>query len=593
MRRFFFVLILLILLFAMPCAAGDFALRGVWVSTVYNLDYPSRTGLSADALQAEADAILENAADWGLNAVFLQVRPAGDALYPSQIFPWSVWLSGTQGQAPEGRFDPLGYFIERAHGLDIEVHAWINPYRITRTARDSREAALAAISPDHPAHGMSEAVVLAEDGCLYFDPGRPESRALIAAGVQEILENYPVDGIHLDDYFYPSAGLDDSGTFAAFGAAFDGLGDFRRASVTQLIQMLQNTVKAHNENVDFGVSPFGIWANGSQHPEGSDTAGDSSHFSHYADTRSWVQEGLVDYIMPQLYWQIGSREADFETLLDWWSGVTECKGVNLYIGLAAYRGAAAETDSVWFEGGELLRQLEAMGQSAAQGVCLFRYRSLLENLTMAEGIAEVLRSPLPRPVPLPLLPTEMAFLTPEGTVLARAGGGFDVTFSGPAGVDVHVQLNGAPQALAYVGDGIYNGSIPVGAAVQAATALAQWELGGLVCVRILPLAVQVVETGAPVSITRIASRDANGGHEVSFTVDSPVVAALTRHGAAVELRMEPVAMAVLFEDDFLEAVSVRVEDGVCVYTLLLPVGQADCDAKLQWREEKVTVIFSD
>ena len=594
MRRLFFALLMVGLLVAAPCAAADFELRGVWVSTVYNLDFPSRTGLSADALRAEADAILENIAAWGLNSVFLQVRPAGDALYPSEIFPWSVWLTGTQGQAPDGGFDPLGYFIERAHGLEIEVHAWINPYRITRTARENQEAAFAAISPEHPARAMGEAVVLAEDGCLYFDPGRPESRALIVAGVQEILEKYPVDGIHLDDYFYPSAGMDDSGTFETFGAGFDSLGDFRRASVTQLIQMLYNTVKNHSEYVDFGVSPFGIWANVGQHPEGSDTAGDSSHFSHYADTRSWVREGLVDYIMPQLYWQVGSKEADFETLLDWWSAAVKDNGIDLYIGLAAYRAIDAGADSVWLEGAELVCQLECMESSAASGVCLFRYGSLVELPAMAARITRALATPLPQPAPLATRPHRVGLVSPEDTALVAAEGELDVTMSGPPGAGIHVLMAGAAATLREQHDGNFQGGLPAGReAAEAATPMAFWELDGLVCTEILPLKVRVVKTGGPVSLTRIASRTDAGGHLVSFTVDSPVVASVSQQGAAVEVRISPVAMAVLFEDDFFETLSVRTQGAVCVYTLMLPVGKADWEAELWWREDAVEVWVGD
>ena len=590
MRRLFFALLLMGLLMVVPSAAADFSMRGVWVSTVYNLDFPSRTGLSATELRAEADAILENAVAWGLNSVFLQVRPAGDALYPSEIFPWSVWLTGTQGRAPEGGFDPLAYFIERAHGLEIEVHAWINPYRITRTARESREAALAAISPEHPAHAMKEAVVLAEDGCLYFDPGRPESRALIVAGVQEILENYQVDGIHLDDYFYPSAGMDDSATFEAFGAGFANLGDFRRASVTQLIQMLRNTVKNHSEYVDFGVSPFGIWANSRQHPEGSDTAGDSSHFSHYADTRGWVHEGLVDYIMPQLYWQIGSQEADFEALLDWWCDAAEGKGVDLYIGLAAYRATEAEPGSVWFEGGEILRQLERMASSAAGGVCLFRYGSLAGLPAMTACISEALATPLPRPNPLVARPHTVGLVTPKETAQAAVGSALDITMSGPAGAGIHVLMAGAAATLRVQSDGSFHGELPAGNTVaEAATPMAFWELDGLVCTEILPLKVRIVKTGAPVSLARIVSRAADGGHLVSFAVDSPVVASVSQLSAAVEVRISPVAMAVLFEDDFFEAISVRIEGDACVYTLMLPVGKAHWEAELRWREDAVAV----
>ena len=175
MKKIILCLVLLTTLLAFPACAADAPLRGVWVSTVYHLDYPSKAGLSAQTLADEADAIIENAKAWGLNAVFLQVRPSGDALYLSDTQPWSALLSGKQGQSPAGGFDPLAYFVEQCHQNGLQLHAWLNPYRLTRTAAATREEALAQLCEDHPARALSDCLVFHTDGCLYLDPGRPRS----------------------------------------------------------------------------------------------------------------------------------------------------------------------------------------------------------------------------------------------------------------------------------------------------------------------------------------------------------------------------------------------------------------------------------
>lgn len=381
-------LILLCLLALLPparadagadAAAGLPEMRGVWVSSVYNLDYPSRTGLSQQALMQEADAIIADAGALGLNAVFLQVRPSADSLFRSEIFPWSACLSGVQGQAPDGGFDPLAYFIERCHAEGLELHGWINPYRVTRRRADSKEAALQQLAADHPARKTPELVVWHTDGCLYFDPGLPEAQALILAGIDEILTRYDIDGIHFDDYFYPGGDFDDHETFSRLGEGYASPEDFRRASVTALIGAVHDRVKARGGDVSFGVSPFGIWANDTSLPAGSATVGSQSYFDHYADSRTWVKEGLVDYIAPQLYWAIGSREGEFQTLLEWWQDCVSGTGVRLYAGLAAYRLTDAQPDSDWYGVTNLKEQLHMLAQKGADGALFFRYSAIRDH----------------------------------------------------------------------------------------------------------------------------------------------------------------------------------------------------------------------
>ena len=336
--------------------------RAVWVATISRLDYPSAAGLDEKNLAAEADAIVEAAADMGFDAVILQVRPSADALYPSELFPWSRYLSGTQGLAP-GDFDPLGYFISAAHARGLKLHAWINPYRVTASAAET-------LSPGHPASVHPEWTVR-YDGKLYFNPGLPEVRQLVVDGVREILENYPVDGIHLDDYFYPGRDFDDGTAYAAYGGGLS-LADWRRQNNDLLIEALHELVDSLRPAAAFGVSPCAIWANQSTRPEGSATSGYEALSDAYADTRGWVKKGWLDYIAPQIYFPVGHSAADFEVLAKWWSETVRGTGVRLYIGQAVY-----QADSWGLE--ELFRQ-EALIRSEADGCIMFRMAFLTGEL---------------------------------------------------------------------------------------------------------------------------------------------------------------------------------------------------------------------
>ena len=261
------------LLAAVPASAikvdDAAAMRGVWVSSVYNLDYPSEQTTDAAALKAEADAILDDCEDWGMNAVFLQVRPTSDALYDSDIFPWSRWLTGNQGEKPKGNFDPLEYWVEEAHKRGIELHAWINPYRITRAGAADWDH----ISSDNPAAAHPEWVI-EHEGNYYYDPGLPAVRELVIDGAVEIAKNYDVDGIHLDDYFYPGSDFADDATYARYGDG-ETLSDWRRENVNLLVEGLHKALQKYD--LEFGISPSGIWANQATDPRGSATGGAQIH----------------------------------------------------------------------------------------------------------------------------------------------------------------------------------------------------------------------------------------------------------------------------------------------------------------------------
>jgi len=347
--------------------------RAVWVSTVVNLDYPSSATTNSAALKSEADSILEDIKDMGMTAVILQVRPASDSLYPSDLFPWSQYLTGAQGVAPKNNFDVLEYWVDKAHDLGLELHAWINPYRVAMN-----KESYTSLASTHPAKDHHEWVVAHTDGRYYFDPGIPEVQQLVLDGAMEIVENYDIDGLHMDDYFYPDAAFDDAATFAQYGAGFDNVGDWRRDNVNRLVKKLYDEIKSAKKNVAFGISPAGIWANKSSISTGSNTNGNETYFSHFADTRRWVKEGWLDYICPQIYWEIGHSKADYKTLANWWADTVKGTSVKLYIGMSDYQAGA--TSGVWKGIDEIKRQLALNAtRPEISGEAHFRYRFIRDN----------------------------------------------------------------------------------------------------------------------------------------------------------------------------------------------------------------------
>lgn len=348
-------------------------MKGVWVATAANIDYPSGQNLSAEALVDEAEKIVQTCADNGITAIFLQVRPYSDALYKSDIFPSSAVITGTQGKDPP--IDVLGCFVEKAHEKGIELHAWINPFRITSVTHD-----MSGLAHDNPAVIHPEYVIKnygkgSEPLGLWYDPGIPEVRKLICDGVMEIVENYDVDGIHLDDYFYPydSVVFDDGVSYKKYS---DGrsLADFRRDNITALISELREITKS----VQFGVSPCGVWAHKSEEtPDGTEGLGATiqAYSDVYADVKKWVEDGLLDYVCPQLYWSLENEAAPFGTLADWWCGLCETTGTRLYIGLAAYKNDLP----AW--AGEIKRQnIYLESKPVCSGVIYFSYGSIKNGI---------------------------------------------------------------------------------------------------------------------------------------------------------------------------------------------------------------------
>ncbi|MEY8375042.1 family 10 glycosylhydrolase [Lachnospiraceae bacterium 56-18] len=353
----------------------DQELRGVWVSTVVNLDYPVTPTTSSEQLKYQADTILEDVDESGFNAVFLQVRPCSDAFYKSALYPWSSFLTGQQGTAPDAEFDPLAYWVEKAHERNIELHAWLNPYRIARTQEEWDGLAEASPARQHPDW------VIQYGAGYYFDPALPEVRQLVIEGALEIIQNYEVDGIHLDDYFYPGSNFNDSHSYNKYGKDFPDIGDWRRDNVNQLVKNLDEQLHEADPEIEFGISPAAVWASDFMNPEGSATTSDySSYYVLFADTRGWVREGWVDYLAPQLYWASGEEWSDFTVLLDWWTNVfkeADRDDVELFIGLADYKTVeeGSNPDSPWYGGRELEAQMDACKENTEVGGTMhFRYR---------------------------------------------------------------------------------------------------------------------------------------------------------------------------------------------------------------------------
>ncbi len=362
--------------------------KGLWISTLYSMDFPATPTADAEELKKDIKKMVDHTKDLGYNALFFQVRPTGDAFYESEIFPWSKHLTGELGKAPEDGFDPLRYLVEEAHKKDIEVHAWINPYRLTASEADN-----AAFMETEFYKENSHLIRTHTDGKLYLDPGEPEAVELVTKGALEIVKNYDVDGIHIDDYFYPSAAFPDGETFTKYGGKHTDIGDWRRSNTYNLVSTLHKEIKKQNSKTVFSVSPSGIWANKTSIASGSETNGKQAYFDYYADTRLWVKDGLMEMIIPQIYWEVGHSLADFNTLCSWWQEVTKDTGVSLCIGQAAYKAAEEDDpDSVWYgESGvkEIQRQMDIISkENGISGFVHFRLGNILESELLYKGIKE-------------------------------------------------------------------------------------------------------------------------------------------------------------------------------------------------------------
>lgn len=289
--------------------------RGAWIQAVNG----QFRGIPTEKLKQTLIDQLNSLQGAGINAIIFQVRPEADALYASQLEPWSRFLTGVQGQAPSPYWDPMQFMIDECHKRGMEFHAWINPYRVKTSLKSE-------LSPNHLYNIHPEWFVIYNNQ-LFFDPALPESRRHICMVVADIVSRYDVDAIHMDDYFYPypAKGMDfpDDASFARYGGGFTNRADWRRSNVNILIQKIHETIRGLKPWVKFGISPFGIYRNEKNDPLGSKTNGLQNYDDLYADVLLWARNGWVDYNIPQIYWQIGHPAADYETLVKWWAKNTE------------------------------------------------------------------------------------------------------------------------------------------------------------------------------------------------------------------------------------------------------------------------------
>ncbi|MFN2458508.1 MAG: glycoside hydrolase family 10 protein [Chitinophagaceae bacterium] len=374
-----------------PAAAKEF--RAAWVATVSNINWPSKPGLSTEQQQQEAIKLLDFLKDHRFNAVVFQVRPQTDALYKSDIEPWSYYLTGDVGKAPDPYYDPLEFWVEAAHDRGLELHVWLNPYR-------SHHKDGGLVSDKSIVKTKSHLSVFLKEGYWWLDPAKKETQDHSASVVMDLVRRYDIDGVHFDDYFYPypsynlNEDFPDSATYAAYLQDGGKLsrGDWRRHSVNIFIERLYKQIKKEKEWVKFGLSPFGIWRPG--YPESIE--GFDQHDKLYADARLWLNKGWIDYFTPQLYWEINRIPQSFPVLLGWWAG-ENTKNRHLWPGISVYKGGGEKNidetiNEIMISRGMLPR---------SKGVVHWSISGLTRNDSLAKAIAN---GPYKKPALVPPTP---------------------------------------------------------------------------------------------------------------------------------------------------------------------------------------------
>ena len=370
--------------------SGHMPFRGAWIATVANIDWPSAEAVGdTQRQQEEMIFLLDSLHSIGINAIIFQVRPTADALYKSEYEPVSHWLTGKQGSWDNSQipWDPLAWTIEQAHDRGMEVHVWLNPYRVNLAKNDS-----SILAKDHLLRRFPD-WFWCYNKQWYFDPGLDVTREWICTIVQDIITRYDVQAIHMDDYFYPyPAGkkpLPDEATFTKYPRGFTDIKDWRRDNVNLAIKAISETIRECRTDVEFGISPFGVWRNASVDSTGSKTqAGITNYDDLYADIRLWIKEGWIDYVLPQLYWEIGKKVADYEVLAHWWANEVRGTKCKLYIGMAPYRLIESSNPQIlkssnpspWATGNEIKRQMD-LNRTIPEitGECFYSAKPLLRN----------------------------------------------------------------------------------------------------------------------------------------------------------------------------------------------------------------------
>ncbi|HVF98084.1 MAG TPA: family 10 glycosylhydrolase [Flavisolibacter sp.] len=361
-----------VFLFCAAFAQAKPEFRGVWIASVDNIDWPRRYQYAPENQKQEFIRQLDLHQRNGMNAVVVQVRPSADAFYPSPYEPWSQWLTGVQGKAPSPFYDPLEFTIAEAHKRGFEYHAWVNPYRANFSIGK------ASIAPDHVTRKHPE-WFLKYGNTLYFDPGNKEAQDWVVAVIKDMVTRYDVDAIHMDDYFYPYriAGKEfpDYATYLKYGNGMTR-DDWRRSNTDSIIFKLTNVIHQAKPWVKFGISPFGVWRNQDRDSLGSATkAGVTNYDDLYADVLLWLEEGWIDYVAPQIYWEMSHKLAPFQPILEWWN--KNANGRHVYAGIGIYR---AGSNWAWKQPNQLPRQIEATrSQENVQGQLYFSSTTFDKN----------------------------------------------------------------------------------------------------------------------------------------------------------------------------------------------------------------------
>lgn len=359
-------------------ASGLMPFRGAWIATVANIDWPSEQAIGdTERQKQEMLFLLDSLESIGINAIIFQVRPTADALYKSDYEPSSHWLTGKQGDSLT--WDPLKWTIEEAHLRHMEVHVWLNPYRVNLAKTDTSMICANHIWRKHPEWFWCY------NKQWYFDPGLDITREWICTVVADIVDRYAIQAIHMDDYFYPypvgKLQIPDKETFEKYPRGFTDIREWRRDNVNRAIEEIHRTIKECKPEVQFGISPFGVWRNASVDSTGSQTqAGITNYDDLYADIRLWIQKGWIDYVLPQLYWEIGKKVADYEVLAHWWANEVKGTDCQLYIGMAPYKLEGAKSTTAWGSGNEIERQMR-LNRTIPEitGECFYSTRPLLRN----------------------------------------------------------------------------------------------------------------------------------------------------------------------------------------------------------------------
>lgn len=352
--------------------------RAIWIATVVNIDWPKNNVDSIEKQKADFIEILNTYKKLNYNAVIVQIRSVGDAFYPSKLAPWSRYLTGKEGTAPNPYFDPLAWMIAQAHARGFEFHAWLNPYRATFDTK------IQTLSPEHDFFKHREWMIkYGETGKekYYYDPGLPEVQAHLIAVVDEVVKNYDIDAIHFDDYFYPyrisGQEFNDKASFTKYGNGLS-IENWRRNNVNTFVKNVYSSIKNIKPWVQFGISPFGVWRNKSVDPRGSDTqAGQTNYDDLFADPMAWMEGKYIDYMLPQLYWSIDHKTASYAKLMKWWSENSE--NTNIYIGNGSYK-IKTDSDKKWNNPNEIPNQIDLTRTYAnIQGNAFFSAKSFVNN----------------------------------------------------------------------------------------------------------------------------------------------------------------------------------------------------------------------